>query len=87
MRKNYVYNRPFLDGPTLFKIYILDTYLSATLFSLRIADDFNLVGRGNERQETEIEINNELKKMSHDTLSNPMGAGRGIERWVPLALR
>jgi hypothetical protein len=30
------------------------------LFSLRFVDDSNLVGHGNDRQETETEINNEL---------------------------
>ena len=52
-------------GPTLFKIYIMDMYLSTGLFSLRFADDSNLVGTGNNREQTEIDINNELTKL-HD---------------------
>jgi len=47
-------------GPTLFKIYILDMYLSTNLFSLRFADDSNLVGQGNDKENTETEINEEL---------------------------
>jgi len=50
-------------GPTLFKIYILDMFLSTTLFSLRFADDSNLVGQGNDRENTEIVINDELNKL------------------------
>ena len=50
-------------GPTLFKIYILDMFLSTKLFSLRFADDSNLVGMGNKKEETELEINNELKNL------------------------
>jgi hypothetical protein len=50
-------------GPTLFKIYILDMFLSTTLFSLRFADDSNLVGQGNDRENTENEINEELNKL------------------------
>jgi hypothetical protein len=50
-------------GPTLFKIYILDMYLSTNLFSLRFADDSNLVGQGNEKENTEAEINEELEKL------------------------
>jgi len=52
-------------GPTLFKIYILDMYLSTTLFSIRFADDTNLVGHGNDRLDTERNINSELKRL-HD---------------------
>jgi len=50
-------------GPTLFKIYILDMYLSTNLFSLRFADDSNLVGEGNDKDTTEREINEELDKL------------------------
>ena len=38
-------------------------FLSTKLFSLRFADDSNLVGMGNKKEETEMEINNELKKL------------------------
>ena len=50
-------------GPTLFKIYIMDMLLSTGLFSLRFADDSNLVGVGNNREQTEIDINRELVKL------------------------
>ena len=50
-------------GPTLFKIYIMDMLLSTGLFSLRFADDSNLVGVGNNREQTEIDINMELAKL------------------------
>jgi len=50
-------------GPTLFKIYIMDMFLSTTLFSLRFADDSNLVGVGNNREDTEEGINRELEKL------------------------
>jgi len=50
-------------GPTLFKIYILDMFLSTNLFSLRFADDTTLAGQGNDRVNTEIEINKELAKL------------------------
>jgi hypothetical protein len=50
-------------GPTLFKIYILDMFLSTGLFSLRFADDSNLVGTGDVKETTEQEINLELAKL------------------------
>ncbi len=50
-------------GPTLFKIYIMDMFLSTGLFSLRFADDSNFVGEGNDREETERNINAELIKL------------------------
>jgi len=50
-------------GPTLFKIYIMDMYKSTELFSLRFADDSNLVGVGNNREQTESNINTELEKL------------------------
>ena len=50
-------------GPTLFKIYIMDMYLATNLFSLRFADDSNLVGHGNDRDTTEAVINEELTKL------------------------
>jgi len=50
-------------GPTLFKIYIMDMYLSTGLFSLRFADDSNLVGVGNNKEITERNINRELEKL------------------------
>ena len=50
-------------GPTLFKIYIMDMYLSTNLFSIRFADDSNLVGHGNNREDTEKMINEELVKL------------------------
>jgi hypothetical protein len=50
-------------GPTLFKIYILDMFLSTGLFSLRFADDSNLVGTGDIKETTEQEINLELAKL------------------------
>jgi len=50
-------------GPTLFKIYIMDMFLSTGLFSLRFADDSNLVGHGNSKDLTEENINSELQKL------------------------
>ena len=50
-------------GPTLFKIYIMDMYMATNLFSLRFADDSNLVGHGNDRNLTETYINDELIKL------------------------
>jgi len=50
-------------GPTLFKIFIMDMYLCSELFSMRFADDSNFVGQGDDREETEILINTELKKV------------------------
>ncbi len=50
-------------GPTLFKIYIMDMFLATGLFSLRFADDSNLIGHGNDRQLTEDNINSELEKL------------------------
>ena len=50
-------------GPTLFKIYIMDMYLSTKLFSIRFADDSNLVGQGNNKEDTEKMINDELVKL------------------------
>jgi len=50
-------------GPTLFKIYIMDMFLSSRLFSLRFADDSNFVGQGNNKEETEKLINEELVKV------------------------
>ena len=50
-------------GPLLFKIYILDMYLSTSLFSIRFADDTNLVGTGNDKDQTEQHINSELTKL------------------------
>jgi len=50
-------------GPTLFKIYIMDMYLSTGLFSLRFADDSNLIGKGNDREITETTINTELERL------------------------
>jgi len=50
-------------GPTLFKIYIMDMHLATKLFSLRFADDSNFVGSGNNKENTENEINEELNKL------------------------
>ena len=50
-------------GPTLFKIYILDMYLSTSLFSVRFADDTSLIGSGNNKEDTENHINSELNKL------------------------
>ena len=50
-------------GPTLFKIYIMDMYLSTNLFSIRFADDSNLVGHGSNIADTERMINEELIKL------------------------
>jgi hypothetical protein len=50
-------------GPTLFKIYIMDMVKATNLFSLRFADDSNLVGYGNNREDTERVINDELEKL------------------------
>jgi ribonuclease P/MRP protein subunit RPP40 len=36
-------------GPTFFKIYIIDMYKATDLFSMRFADDTNLIGVGNDR--------------------------------------
>jgi hypothetical protein len=50
-------------GPTLFKIYIADMLHATKLFSLRFADDSNLIGMGKNREETERDINSELEKL------------------------
>ena len=50
-------------GPTLFKIYIMDMFLSTNLFTMRFADDTNAVGTGNNREDTENYINEELNKL------------------------
>jgi len=50
-------------GPTLFKIYIMDMLRATKLFSLRFADDTTAVGTGQNREQTEIDINNELDKL------------------------
>jgi len=50
-------------GPTLFKIYIMDMYLCTNLFSIRFADDTNFVGCGDNKEETEQLVNEELKKV------------------------
>ena len=50
-------------GPTLFKIYIMDMYLSTNLFSLRFADDSNLISTGNNIETIERETNEELHKL------------------------
>ena len=50
-------------GPTLFKIYIMDMYLSTNLFSLRFADDSNLISKGNNIETIERETNEELQKL------------------------
>ena len=52
-------------GPTLFKIYIMDMYLSTNLFSLRFADDSNVISQSNDIETIERETNEELKKL-HD---------------------
>ena len=59
-------------GPLLFKIYILDMYLSTSLFSIRFADDTNLLGTGNDKNQTEQHINNELKKLHAWFCSNKL---------------
>jgi hypothetical protein len=59
-------------GPLLFKIYILDMYLSTSLFSIRFADDTNLVGTGNNKEQTEQYINNELTKLHAWFCSNKL---------------
>ncbi len=50
-------------GPTLFKIYIMDMFRATTLFSLRFADDTTAVGVGENREQTEENVNNELEKL------------------------
>jgi len=50
-------------GPTLFKIYILDMYLATNLFTMRFADDTNAVATGNNREDTENNVNEELNKL------------------------
>ena len=50
-------------GPTLFKIYIMDMHLATELFSLRFADDSNFIGSGNNKENTETKINDELAKL------------------------
>jgi len=50
-------------GPTLFKIYIMDMLRATNLFSLRFADDTNVVGVGNSREQTVSYINTELEKL------------------------
>ncbi len=50
-------------GPTLFKIYIMDMYLSTKMFNMRIADDTSLIGVGKNKEDTEQHINLELNKL------------------------
>lgn len=50
-------------GPTLFKIYILDMFLSTNLFSIRFADDTSAIGSGDNKEDTENTINRELEKL------------------------
>jgi len=50
-------------GPTLFKIYIMDMFRSTSLFTMRFADDTNVVGSGNNKEETELNINLELDNL------------------------
>ena len=50
-------------GPLLFKIYILDMYLSTNLFSIRFADDTSAIGSGDNKEDTENYVNAELDKL------------------------
>jgi len=50
-------------GPTLFKIYIMDMYLSTKMFNMRFADDTSLIGVGKNKEDTEQHINLELNKL------------------------
>jgi len=50
-------------GPTLFKIYIYDMFKATNLFSMRFADDTTLIGCGQNKEDTEKMINEELKKL------------------------
>ena len=69
-------------GPTLFKIYIMDMYLSTSLFSLRFADDSNLVGVGNNRDLTEIYINKELEKLYNWFCKNKLSLHPDKSRYI-----
>jgi hypothetical protein len=50
-------------GPTLFEIYIMDMFCSTTLFNLRFADDTTAFGVGENREQTEEDINREMEKL------------------------
>ena len=57
-------------GPTFFKIYIMDLHLHTKLFSMKFADDSSFIGSGNSRDEVELLVNNELKKVNDWFVSN-----------------
>ena len=69
-------------GPTLFKIYILDMHLSTGLFSLRFADDTNLVGVGNNKEQTEQDINFELEKLHNWFCKNKLTLHPDKSRYI-----
>jgi hypothetical protein len=69
-------------GPTIFKIYIMDMHLATSLFSLRFADDTNLVGSGNNREDTELTVNRELEKLYKWFCSNKLTLHPDKSRYI-----
>ena len=69
-------------GPTFFKIYIIDIHLATSLFSMRFADDTNLIGYGGDKETTEDYINNELKKLYDRFCSNKLTLHPNKSRYI-----
>ena len=69
-------------GPTFFKIYIIDMHLATSLFSMRFADDTNLIGCGGNKETTEEFINNELKLLYEWFCSNKLTLHPNKSRFI-----
>ena len=69
-------------GPTFFKIYIIDVHLATSLFSLRFADDTNLIGYSGDKETTKDYINNELKKLYDWFCSNKLTLHPNKSRYI-----
>ena len=69
-------------GPTLFKIYIMDMYLSTNLFSLRFADDSNVISKSNDRETIERVTNEELEKLHKWFCSNKLTLHPDKSRYI-----
>ena len=69
-------------GPTFFKIYIADMHLATNLFSLRFADDTNLIGTGNDKIIAQDNINNELDKLYKWFCSNKLTLHPNKSRYI-----
>jgi len=69
-------------GPTFFKIYIIDMYRATSLFSIRFADDTNLIGAGGNKELTEELVNNELEKLYKWFCSNKLTLHPNKSRFI-----